>query len=177
MRALRAIAQQLDGNPRRARKMSVQPLGVRAHARTVTTLRRARRPQQQTVLRFEQRLDIRALQYITPLRRCAAGSSNQAAHLTVTPPVGGQHDEGQTAIEMKLRADDEARAASLQRGVGTYHPCHGTLVRQRERSVAQGLGAFSEFHGLRGTAQETEAAEAVQFGIGRRQHTVYLYSI
>mgnify|MGYP000876350533 CR=1 FL=1 len=117
------------------------------------------------MLRFEQRLDIRALQYITPLRRCAAGSSNQAAHLTVTPPVGGQHDEGQTAIEMKLRADDEARAASLQRGVGTYHPCHGTLVRQRERSVAQGLGAFSEFHGLRGTAQETEAAEAMQLGV------------
>ena len=182
MRALGAIAQQLDGNPDRPCIPLSQPGSDQSRLRELS---RARRPKYQAVLRLDQCLDIGTAQSIFALGSGASTASDQSAQLTVTLAIGREHDQWRTAVETEFGTDDEAGRRTLECRMGPYHARHRTLVGDRERRVAEFERARRQLLGLRGAAQETEAAQAMQLGIpgqigdfrGGIHDTVYIYSI
>ena len=134
---------------------------------------------------FDDLHDIGARELVAAFGRCAPTPGDEAAELPVAAPVGGEQHQRQPAAETELRADDQACAPPLERGMGAHHPRHRTLVGEGKRVITERIGTLGEFLRLRGAAQETETAEAVQLGVsgggcrmrGWLRHTVYLYSI
>jgi hypothetical protein len=73
---------------------------------------------------------------------------------------------GEHLMQCELGADQERQAGAPCGQVGTHHPGQRTFIGDRQRGIAQRLGAFDQFFGMRGATQEGEVADAVQFGVG-----------
>ena len=134
---------------------------------------------------FDDLHDIGAREMVATFGRRAPTPGDEATELPVTAPIGGQQHQRQPASETEFRADDQACAPPLERGMGAHHTRHRTLVGEGKRVITERIGTLGEFLRLRGAAQETETAETVQFSVsgggyrmrGWLRHTVYLYSI
>ena len=62
---------------------------------------------------------------------------------------------------------DQLQTAFLRREMRAHAAGERTLVGQRERSIAERVGALDELLRMRGAAQEAEVGNAMQFGVGR----------
>ncbi len=68
--------------------------------------------------------------------------------------------------ELHLGADDQVQPHALGLGMRAHHAGQRTFVGERQRAVAQRMGALHQLFGMRGAAQEAEVAAAVQLGVG-----------
>jgi hypothetical protein len=111
-----------------------------------------------------------AREVVAALLGVAPGLGHQAREPAVAGAVGGEQDEAGAVGEPQLAAEDEARAAlfwqRLQRAVGAHDAGERAFVGERDRAVAVGRRLRDELLGVRGSALETEVAEAVEFGVG-----------
>ena len=99
-------------------------------------------------------------QFISALVRRATCIRKQATKRRVTVPVACQGHELAATAELQLRTDNEFFQAMRFRGrVGAHDARHRTLVRNRQRLVAECRSGFDEFLGMGSTAQEGEVTE------------------
>ena len=163
-----ALAQQFDGEPGVAGKALADPPGHRQEVRLVRQVSR-RQPQHEAAL--EDCIDIVEAEVIAALLRRAPPARDQATKAPIAMPVGRERDERETAAQAKPRADDQRQSIRLRRQMRAHDTRDRALVGDRERTVAERVGAIDEFARVRGAPQEGEVREAVQLGVGRRRGT------
>jgi hypothetical protein len=79
-------------------------------------------------------------------------AGNQAAQPSIAGPVDGKRDPSQSALEAKLRADEQLQLQQLRRHVCPDNSGNGALISDGERSIAQGAGAVDELLWVRSAA-------------------------
>ena len=160
---VRATRRQLDGQPQAPCEALTQPCAF-FHAG-----RGSRQPQQQAVL--EAALEVGTRQGVAALGGRPAAARDQTAQGRITGPGGGQGDQPRAIGQCDLAAEDQRQAVVPCCDVGPDRAGHGTFIGDRQGGVAEFRGAHDQFLRVRGTPQEGEMAQAVQFGIGHQPNT------
>ena len=156
------VCQQFHGDPQTCREGIEYPAVVRAQDELIV-----RHPEQHAVRQPVGEV-IRG-QGVAALVGRATTTGNQSTQLGIAAVIPRQRDEFQAGIETELGTDDQLREIDLAcRHVRTDDAGYGTLIGQRQRTIAERSGPFDQFLGMRGAAEEGEVAERMQLGIRRR---------
>ena len=114
------------------------------------------------------RLEVRPAQGIVAFLAAAPAGGDQARDRAVRAPVGGEQHQ-LAILEAQLGAEDQRQAAFLRRLVRAHRAGERAFVGQRERAVAERVGALDQLLRVRGAAQEAEVGKAVQLGVIRQR--------
>ena len=120
-------------------------------------------PQQQAVAPAADQ--VIQLQPVAALGGLAARVADQLGQVAVAGPVGGQQYQPQLVGEPELAAENQRQTCLPGGQKGTHGPGQRAFIGKRESPVAQFCGLSDQLFGMRGAAQKTEIADAIQFGI------------
>jgi hypothetical protein len=175
MREPRAIAgagEELDGDPRPARKDGGYParsgergiIGAnRGRSRVCARFRIGRHPKREKAGR--ERRDIVARQCVASFLRATPPAGDELRQVAVARAVGGEQHELRAVPERHLAADDERKTNALRGDVRADDARERAFVGEGEGRVTQRLRPLDELLRMRRAAQERKVREAMQFGV------------
>ena len=109
-----------------------------------------------------------------------AGPGQELAEVPPGLPMGGQEHQPGAVLQGQLGSQHQVQAPLPGRRVGPHRPRHRGLVGEGQGRVAQGRGPLHQLLGEGGPAQEAEAGEGVQLGVGRNPvawHDLYICTV